>query len=120
MHDTRIRLCRGSCLVPCACKVLDAWSYAYARGLDSGGISRKARFRRQRRLPGPVGRKRASDRLLDALKPDEFELVAGLFRNVVVVPPVAGRQHDPLQARARRGNDLFLDAADRQHQAHAG
>jgi hypothetical protein len=38
---------------------------------------------------------RAGYRFLDAINPDEFELIAGVVRDVVVVPPVASRQHDP-------------------------
>src|SRR5437660_10537673 len=57
------------------------------------------------------------DRLVHVLKPNELERVAGPFRNVVIVALVAGREHNPRKPRCSCGDNLFLNATDRENQA---
>src|SRR5216683_7321102 len=63
------------------------------------------------------GFERRVDDLLDPLGPDEAQPAARRLRDVLVILAVAFRQDHHLEPGARRGNDLFLDAADRQYQA---
>src|SRR5262249_2596572 len=66
----------------------------------------------------PLGRlQRLGDRVLDTLEPDELHRLAHFFRDVLEVAAVARRQHHALQPSAVGGDDLLLDAADRQNQA---
>src|ERR671925_241057 len=62
------------------------------------------------------GLERGGDRLIHALEPNELEVASNVFRNVVEVLAIAGRQHDATNAGERRGDDLLLDPAHRQHQ----
>src|SRR5262249_1388717 len=51
------------------------------------------------------------------LEPHEFELAAHLVGNVVEVLAITRREHHALEAGARGGDHLLLDAADGEHQA---
>src|SRR5262245_58353385 len=59
----------------------------------------------------------AGDRFVDQIQPDELHTGAYLFRNLLEVLAVAGRQHHPGNAGASRGNNLLLDAAHRQNKS---
>lgn len=48
--------------------------------------------------------------------PDEMEPFTGSRRNVVLLPPVAGRKQDAIDAGPGRGYDLLADATHGQHQ----
>src|SRR5262245_28662927 len=56
-------------------------------------------------------------RLVDGFQPYELQALAGLLGDVVVVAPVAGRQHHLGDAGMHGGQHLLLDAAHRQHEA---
>src|SRR6185369_8515833 len=60
---------------------------------------------------------RGVHRVLDALEPDELDVLARLLGDVLEVLAVARGQHDRRQAGPDRGDHLLFDAADRQHQA---
>src|SRR5258705_12113785 len=57
------------------------------------------------------------DRVVDALKPDETNPVAGVFGYVLDVLAVARRKHDGGDPGLDRRQHLFLHASDRKHQS---
>src|ERR1700687_968403 len=67
--------------------------------------SGQARLLRVRRI------ERGLDRVVDALKPDEANPFARLFRHVLEVLAVAGGKQDGGDPRLDRGQDFLLDAA---------
>src|ERR1035437_5184044 len=54
--------------------------------------------------------------LIYAFEPDEFEQLAGFFRNVFEVLSIPRRQHDTLDAGSVSGNDFLLDPADGEYE----
>src|SRR3569833_2107093 len=70
-----------------------------------------------RRPCGDTLLERGRDHVVDRLQPDELQAVARGQRDLVEVAAIARRQTYGVDARARGGDGLFLDAAHRQHQA---
>src|SRR3569832_432265 len=70
-----------------------------------------------RRPCGDTLLERGRDHVVDRLQPDELQAVARGQRDLVEVAAIARRQTYGVDARARGGDGLFLDAAHRRHQA---